>query len=203
GAGAAGGGGGGADDPPEERGGGGEGGRGAHTRHYCDVASPLLINEDGHAYTVSTDNRDTQWDYWLIGGRWGGFFPYKPQHAGLILKPETKWDSPDIKPGYYDGGPKKALDLAAMREARAVRARRRYTEYTDVVKGTPDPLPWRTFADNISPWTGYTLDQAREEYQSQPRIQALKGTAFDEPFGDDPAEEFGGEREGAQLARAR
>lgn len=176
----------------------------AHNRRYGDE-TPLLLNDDGRACTMSTRNPQAKWDYWRVGGRWGGYFACRPGCTRLTIKPQARWDSPDIKPGRCDGGPKRALDLDGMRDERAAEARLRYAEYAGLVKDTPEALPWHTFSDNISPENGYTLEQAREEYHSQPRMQALKGTPFDEPFGDDPAEEFGGKSEQryAEIARAR
>lgn len=175
----------------------------AHNRRYPDE-SPLLVDDDGRAYSMSTRNPQAKWDYWRVGGRWGGYFPYRSDYARLVLKPEAGWDSPELKPGHCDGGPKRALDLQALRSESAAEAVLRYREFMELAKGTPEALPWRVFADNISE-NGYTLEQAREEYHSQPRIQALKGTKFDEPFGDDVAEEFGGKSGAryAEIARAR
>ena len=76
-------------------------------------------------------------------------------------------------PLHCDGGPKYALDLKAMRDEAARKARETYTKYEAVVSGTPEALPWSTFTDNISEGNGYTIDRAREEYGTQPRIKAL------------------------------
>lgn len=149
-------------------------------RYGDDDSSPLLVSEDGlRGYTMSTYNPDSKWDYWRIGGRWGGYFTYRAECAAQVIKPERGWDSPQtIMPLHCDGGPKSALDLAAMREEKAAEARKRYAEYQATVAGTPDALPWSVFAENVSEGSGYTWDQAREEYHSQPRVQALKGTDF-------------------------
>jgi hypothetical protein len=177
----------------------------AYNARDCDDREKILIDEDGRAYTMSARNPQSMWDYWRIGGRWGGYFPYRAGHAREILKSQASWDSPGLKPGHCDGGPKRVLDLDGMRDEKAAAARRRYAEFTELTRGTPEPLPWRSFADNISPEHGYTPNQAREEYYSQPRIQALKGTPFDDPFADDVAEEFNGKNEAqyAEIARAR
>lgn len=149
----------------------------AANRRYPDE-NPLMVDDAGRAYTMSTYNPESRWDYWRIGGRWGGYFPYRDGCAAQVLKPARGWDSPDIKPRHCDGGPKSALDLAALREEKATEARKLYAEWKELVKGTPDALPWSVFADNISPEHGYTIEQAREEYHSQPRVQAIKGTDF-------------------------
>jgi hypothetical protein len=151
--------------------------------------TPLLVSEDGsHAYTMSSRNPQAKWDYWRIGGRWGGYFPYHQKHAAKVIATERGWDSPEtVKPLHCDGGPKSALDLAALRKEMAEQAAKTYAEYRAVVAGTPEALPWSAFADNISEG-GYTIDQAREEYHSQPRVQALSDSDF--RYHDDVIAEF-------------
>lgn len=141
--------------------------------------------EDG----TSTYNPDSKWDYWRIGGRWGGYFPYHAEHAALIIRPERSWDSPDHKALHCDGGPKFALDLSGLREEKAQKARKSYAEWVAITVGTPDPVPWSVFADNVSEGNGYTIERARQEYHAQPRVQALKGTDFE--HWDDPIATFG------------
>jgi hypothetical protein len=125
-----------------------------------------------------------KWDWWVTGGRWGGYFPFKPEHESLVITPEKQWSSPELKPGYCDGGPKMALDLDRMRAEGAATAREMYAEWLKVTAGTPEALPWTVFTQNISEENGYTIAQAREEYHSQPRVRALKGTDFQ--WQDDP-----------------
>ena len=147
-------------------------------KRYSDEENPLLLSEDGsRAYTMSTYNPESKWDYWRIGGRWGGYFPYRNEHAALVIRAERGWDSPDdIMPLHCDGGPKSALDLKGMREEKAAEARKLYAEYHEVIAGTPAALPWSAFCDNISEVSGYDVEQARTEYHSQSRVQALRGS---------------------------
>ena len=152
-----------------------------HNERYGDEGDgdgKLLLSEDGaRAYTMSTYNPESKWDYWRIGGRWGAYFPYRKDCAALVIKTERGWDSPDdTMPLHCDGGPKSALDLKAMREEKAAEARKLYAEYQEIVARTPAALPWSAFRDNISEGTGYTADQARDEYHSQPRVQALSSS---------------------------
>src|SRR5690348_1935595 len=46
----------------------------AHNRYYSAVGK-MKIDDDGRAYYMSTSNPQGYWDYWRIGGRWGGYFP--------------------------------------------------------------------------------------------------------------------------------
>jgi len=159
----------------------------AHNKRYDD--EPILLDGDGRAYAMSTRNPQSKWDYWRIGGRWGGYFPYRAEFADRVLKPERGWGSPEsISPRHCDGGPKAALDLAAMRDRKAAEARVRYGEWAKLAAKHPGALPWSVFADNISDGTGYTIKDARKAYHEQPLIQAIRDTDF--RHYDDPVAEF-------------
>lgn len=153
--------------------------------HPDDVDGMLAPYDENDENT-----KDARWDWWVIGGRWAGSLLVKPGFEDVVITAEKGWSSPDVQPGWCDGGPKRALDLTRMRNDAAAKARVRYGEYAKLTEGTPEPLPWRVFTENISEGNGYTVQQARDEYNSQPRLLRLKGTPFNEPFGLDPAEEF-------------
>jgi hypothetical protein len=160
-----------------------------YNEKYGDGEEQMLVDESGRAYSMSTRNPDAKWDYWRIGGRWGGRFPYRQEHAADIIRPERGWDSPEvIMPMRCDGGPKRALDLDALREEKAVQARKEWQGYRDLVAGTPDAIPWAEFRAMLDTLPGYTIDRAREEYHSQPRVQAIKKSDF--RYHDDPVAEF-------------
>lgn len=160
----------------------------AHNRLWDD-SEPLLVDESGRAYTMSTYNPDSKWDWYSIGGQWAGYFVARKGATG-VLKPQRNHRSPDvIAPGRCDGGPKGALDLDALRKVKAAGARKTYREFQALVDGTPEAMPWSSFTDNISDGNGYTIDQAREEYHSQPRAQRLSASDF--RYYDDAIAEFG------------
>ena len=155
----------------------------AHNKLFAG-SDPMLIDEMGRAYIMSTYNPDSKWDWWVIGGRWPGRFPYREENAHLILEPEPHWGSSEpIPPLHCDGGPKAALDLDGMREQAEAAARKEYARYETVTAGTPEALPRSVFGDNIS-------EGAREEYDSQPRIAALRESPDFGPFTHD--EDFAG-----------
>ncbi len=174
-----------------------------YNERYPDEERPLLVDDSGRAYTMSTYNPDSKWDYWRIGGRWAGYFPYRQEFAAQVIKSEHAWVSPDmIMPLHCDGGPKRALDLNALREEAAAKARKTFAEFQDVIAGTPDALPWASFRDLIDSVPGYTIDQARTEYHSQPRVQKIQQSDF--RWNDDPIAEFAvGEKVYTERQRAR
>ena len=132
------------------------------------------------------ENPQAKWDWWVVGGRWGGYFPFRLEHAASVIMPERRFSSPDFKALHCDGGPKFALDLDKLRTEKMDDARERYALWAKITAGTPEALSWSVFAENISEGNGYTIQQARDEYHSQPRIKALEGTDFqwmDDPVG--------------------
>lgn len=150
----------------------------AYNARYSDD-DQLLVDESGRAYTMSTYNPESNWDYWRIGGRWGGYFHVRPGFEAKVIKPKRDWDSPDVVlANTCDGGPKAALDLDTLREAKAEEARKTYSEFHALVAGTPEARPWSEFVDLLDKVEGFTIDQARSEYHSQPRVEALKGSDF-------------------------
>ena len=139
-------------------------------------SDPLLVTGDGRrAYTMSTSNPDAKWDWWQIGGRWGGHFPYRKgcEHEVIPAEPHRSSDNEPVPGGHCDGGPVRALDLNRLRKDKADGARKEHAAYLTAIAGTPEALPWSVFAENISEGSGYDIGQAREEYNSQPRIAAL------------------------------
>jgi hypothetical protein len=167
-----------------------------HNERYSaeDGDAEMLLAEDGRAYTMSTYNPDSKWDWYAIGGRWTGYFPYKGKFARQVITGEPGLMTDQAKGGHCDGGPLSALDLAGLREAKATEARVLYGTYLKAIEGTPPARSWKYFREQVSEVggaTGYTVDQARDEYHSQPRVQKLEATEeFRGWFSQDPIEEF-------------
>lgn len=181
----------------------------AYNSEYSEEGA-MKIDADGRAYEMTTSNPQGYWDYWRIGGRWGGYFPFRPGEQDNVIMPQADWDSPDeVRPDYCDGGPLRSLDIARMRKIAETKAIDRYRNFHQLVKGTPEPLPWASFIKKVTPGInvtpeGYTIDEARRDYANQERINLLLGSVFDQPFSEDIAVEFNGKTEGqyASLAAA-
>ncbi len=147
---------------------------------YPDDADEKLLIDGDRAYTMSTYNPESKFDYWRIGGRWGGHFTRKADSNGSpFLLPEKSWDSPDRFAFFScDGGPKRVLDLTACRDKAAEEAVKTYQEYHGLVDHLPEAQPWSAFTVKIDDGSGYTIEQARKDYRTQPRMQAVQGTDF-------------------------
>lgn len=167
---------------------------------------PLLIDPaDGRPYHTCTYNQQSKWDYWRVGGRWGGYFPTRDFDAYAACArwaPRRDWDSPQqTGPGRVDGGQKRHLDFAALRQEAADKANAEYDLWEQATGHLPEAKPLSHFQQQIG--ASYTVEQARTDYRSQPRIQAIKGTDMDRLFGC-PIEHYQKPREVAvEVARAR
>jgi hypothetical protein len=149
----------------------------AYNRQYGDEESPLIATGDGlRAYTISTRNPDAKWDYWRIGGRWGGYFPYRAECAAQVIQPESGWDSPGGIPALHcDGGPKSALDLAALRAEKEQEARKTFAEYAALTDGLPAATPWAEYVARVEA-KSLTISEARDLYHAQPQVKALSAS---------------------------
>lgn len=78
------------------------------------------------------------WDYWRIGGRWGGYLEYAPGQVGGFVGP-TGWDSPE------DGvDPARHVDVAAL--GMIAELKLPYTVVTG--EGVRHREDWDTFPDD-------------------------------------------------------
>jgi hypothetical protein len=185
----------------------------AHNRRYApsyveagllrpEQESPLLVDDSGRAYSMSTRNPQAKWDWWSVGGQWAGYFVAGKGARARVLKPQRNHRSADvIDADRCDGGQKRDLDLEALRERKARDEMKRLAEWRTVTEGTPKALSWASFRDQVSDETGYTIDRAREEYHSQPRVQAIRQTDFS--WDDDPIAEYDGQPSALLIEKAK
>jgi len=157
-----------------------------------------VMTEDGPDGTVlfgrqSTRNPNSKWDWWQIGGRWGGFFQLK---AGESAKPAdvgeyefehslNGFEVPDLH-GKTDQARKRQIDFEAMRGEATVKAHGDYDRFEMATRGLEVPRLWRAVLDL------YGEDQvnlARKVYHEQPFIKALQSARLG-PYSDDPVEHW-------------
>lgn len=154
-------------------------------------------DETGRAYKMSTYNPDSKWDYWRIGGRWSGYF-VADEALVDIISPKKHWDGPTWEqyPGrtVCDGGRKRSLDFAAMRDFAADAANERYDTYERLVtEHGATGKPWSHFTGLVDVVDGYTIERARRQYHDQPIVAAHERLSNDKKivgWGDCLIEEF-------------
>lgn len=159
--------------------------------------------DTGRAYTVSTRNPEAMWDYWRIGGRWGGYFVVAQNGPGLITS-RRGWDSPEPRGDgkqRADGGPKRLLDFDAMRAQAEIDANAEYDKWDTACADTPHADSWAHFYGLVE-LGEIAIDEARHQYREQPRIKAAKAAGLGD--WDCPVETFmsGREEYVAEMRRA-
>ena len=186
----------------------------AHNRYYCEgepyTGSSLYFYEEetDRAYQMSTYNKESKWDYWRIGGRWGRYFPLKK--SGLFMSPRVitealswEWrDAPlEERPpvDWVEGGPKGFLDLEKLRDAKVAEAAKDYDEFWEFAKDYPKAQSWMELADTTDPIKDpaerrAAIDRQREVYRAQPIVAAMNQHEKYRRFWDSPLDTYKGDR---------
>lgn len=143
----------------------------------------MYVDGDGRAYTLSTYNPDSRWDWWTVGGRWTGYFRVRPEYVGhkdvINGEPGTMTEA-NTDEDWCDGGPKRVLDFKRTRDWKQVDEALLYSKFHKLIDGTPEAALWSSFiARHEADKDSYPIEQARNEYHTQERVQALRGTDFD------------------------
>lgn len=145
---------------------------------------PLLYDADTDAaYTYSTYNPDSRWDWYQVGGRWSYYFPYKTdldyqEEHHLIFGNGWPRGEVEFKPFHCEGGEKRLLDLEKLRADKENEAALEYDKYKEFSADYPAARPWSTYVDEFADlpngkdkWA--VRDRVREVYNAQPLIAAL------------------------------
>jgi hypothetical protein len=148
--------------------------------HYVseDGTRPVFATAEGGVGEWRTYNPASKWDYWRVGGRWGGFL--KLNEAGIAAyqdrdedAPEItprRWDSPEDTRGsgvWADAALKKHVDWEGMRTAAATKAENEFRHYATLVKDAVArhgmPPRWAELLDKVGE---DNVNEARRQYRS-------------------------------------
>lgn len=148
----------------------------AFNAKYSDDDSPILIEEEtGRAYTMSTYNPKSRWDYWRIGGRWADRFVIAKDalDPDTIVAEKRAWElkGEPKEIGRCDGGRKRALDFEAQRIAAENREASTWHRLQALVGHLPEAQTWSQFIKRIDA-KEITVEEARVLYRQQPRVAA-------------------------------
>lgn len=150
----------------------------------------LHLGATGEYFTYTTYNEHSKWDWYLVGGRWTGYFtpkkePKFPDDLAVGV-PGTMTDPAGA--GKVDVARKRDIDLEAMATAFHNEALAKQMKRLEAVGDLPHPESWSAIierhGDGIS-----NRDAARVEYHAQPAIVALKKAGVLEWFDDDDVAE--------------
>jgi hypothetical protein len=144
----------------------------------------VRVDAAGSAYEViDRTNPRKKWDWYLIGGRWTGFFQLKTGHAGEVGRPGVM--TPPAGAGRADQAFKGSIDFAAMRDEKGNAAGAEW----DVIHTTLDAAgaphtwdSWKTVRERteieretlLLPEGKTWVDVARDRYHDQPSVVAIK-----------------------------
>jgi hypothetical protein len=146
---------------------------------------------DGKIVYQSTYNPDSKWDWWVIGGRWRGFFQLKPVEiaghkinaTGHLGQPGT-FEALNIQDGKgedknyenrADQARKIDIDFAAMRDLAAAEAELAYDRFEEAVKDLPVARSWEEVCNEVltnrglpTEWETYVADHRPEPGVDKP-----------------------------------
>lgn len=153
---------------------------------YENWSGTLVINNDGY-FRETTYNPESKWDWYVIGGRWAGYFKAKDGCEGEVGESGVFDNKPT--PGWYDRIRKGDVDFEFMRDLAAKEAGEHWDRFHEAVKGLERPASW----EEVRAKHGADIDAAREEYNSTPYQEAAReviGFFDDRERFEVPREEF-------------
>jgi len=117
-------------------------------------------------------NPNSKWDWWEVGGRWGGYFPVKEnpsQEYKPVTRPAAKFRDPDEPmPNKADSILIQDLDVERARDEAETRAREQFGQWRTCFEEHGKAL---TFAE-IRDANNNDIDKARKIYNAQPAVAA-------------------------------
>lgn len=127
-------------------------------------------DEKGIWYEYSTYNQKSRWDWYLLGGRWTGFFKLKKGKKGELGKHGVF----DNKPEYdADSALKGDIDFEGMINDYRKSAEERYNKAMIYIGDLPPVRKWKDIIKDVDSGK-ITIERAREIYRKQPRVKAVR-----------------------------
>jgi hypothetical protein len=154
-----------------------------------DYSAPMLYDAaTGRAFEWTRSNPHAKWDWWVVGGRWGGDFTAKDGASPSDIIPVDRhyWSGPkDLPRQACNGGVLEALDIELLYRSAFKKAVTDYDAWEELRKRFPDDKPRSAFPDGR---------EGGEAWRGQPLVKAAE-----DRFGlwlDCPFELFGDDRDG-------
>ncbi len=114
-------------------------------------------------------NPNSKWDWYSLGGRWTGTLKMKSHAVGEVGRPGIM-TSP-AEEGYADQARKGDIDFDGMRKEAADKAAKAYDKAMSYIGHINEHESWDALRERIIS-EGGTVDDARKDYQQQPRCVA-------------------------------
>lgn len=113
------------------------------------------------------ENPNKKWDWYLLGGRWTGFFKLKDSAKGFTGEPGIMTEAPQA--GYVDQCLKSGIDFESMRNEAEKNAAETFDIFSAHVDNTLPFESWSSVTERIK-----NITEAWDFYHSQPRVLALR-----------------------------
>jgi hypothetical protein len=124
------------------------------------------------------ENPNWKWDWYSVGGRWGGSLKLKPGADGA--RGRMRWDSPtDVPEGCVDSARAGDVDWLAMIGEAAVKAREDFRRVTAALAPHARPMTWGELRVKHND----DIEAVRDEFHAQPGVAAVKAALVDRAWG--------------------
>jgi hypothetical protein len=130
-------------------------------------ANSLKKDENGVWSEYSTYNPLSQWDWYIVGGRWSGFFKMKKGVKPNVGEPGVFNNK--VEAGHGDVAMKKDIDFEGMRNDAGIKGGEIYDTIIAIIGELPVDENWNSVRDRIT-----EIQEARNFYNTQPRVVALR-----------------------------
>lgn len=161
------------------------------------------IDEAGEVIRyVNRTNPDGHWDWYVLGGRWCGFFPLKETACAVVGQGAGAAEGHQPKPGTADHLRKGDIDIDRSRREAEEEANKYFDEWEKCFTGKPQPKSWISFYEKTQS-KEISYDEARTIHREQLAIKAWKEyTDKNNLWISDPVTLFGFNRE-AYVTKCR
>ena len=156
-----------------------------YQKHKDDYTSIDEFAKDYYGYIKEGDkwgritNPNKKWDWYVLGGRWTGYFRLKDDADGEIGEPGIM--TARAKVGHADAAYKRDIDFDYMRNERANKAAKEYDKAMKIIGHLPVNKTW----EQIRGKGGKDIDKKKSKYWEQPRCKAWQAAKTMEDFGWD------------------
>lgn len=142
---------------------------------------------------IARTNPNKKWDWYVLGGRWNGFFKMKPRTSAVRGRPGLMTEA--APEGTADQAFKLDIDFDGMRAEEESKAAQEF----DAIRSIIEPhLPVTSWVELRGKYLGDNpelpggIEAARQAYRDQPAVKALNES---EAYRWKDAEDYAGDRE--------
>lgn len=147
-----------------------------------------ILNKDSSLkLAINRTNPNRRWDWWVVGGRWTGYFRVKPDAITRSQRGERSWASSDepLEPTQVDICLKGDVDLESLLNEQIDRLTKRHNLFTTLTTEEDRKafVTWDTVRESHA-----DIDVARAIYHAQAIVKAMNQEREKFGFFSDPDE---------------